>query len=149
MRAARLALAASGVAAMGFGAVLLLTTQRFEQLLSLAAWLAAAIVVHDGILAPSTTLVTRGMDAAGRMLGGRTRSLIRIAWATGACLTLLAVPLIVAQARGPRNDSVLAGDYGRDLVLLWATILAITVLAVAVDAWRARRTSARRPSTDP
>lgn len=149
MRLARLALVGAGAAAIGFGAVLLLTTQRFDQLLSLAAWLAGAIIVHDGVIAPSTTLVTRGLDAADRSLRSRTRTLIRMAWGIGACLTLLAVPLIVAQARGARNESVLAGDYARDLALLWGAVAALTVLAVAADAWRSRRTSAPRPSTGP
>ncbi|GAA2176633.1 hypothetical protein GCM10009846_31220 [Agrococcus versicolor] len=148
MRAARIVLVVLGAAAAIFGIVLVLATQRFDQLLSLAAWLAAAIVVHDGIVAPATTLTTRGLDRVGGRLTARARTVIRMAWGVGACLTLLAVPLVVAQARGARNDSVLAGDYARDLALLWGAIAVVTVLAAAISLGRSRRTSARAASTD-
>lgn len=149
MRVARIALLGVGVAAMAFGVVLLLATQRFDQLLSLAAWLAAAIVVHDGVIAPATTITTHGLDRAGSWLPRRSLAVIRIAWALGACLTLIAVPLVVAQARGPRNESVLAGDYARDLGVLWAAIAAVTLLAAAIGLARSRRRSAPRRSTAP
>lgn len=149
MKAARIALLAVGGAGTLFGVVLLLTTQRFDQLLSLAAWLAGAIIVHDGVIAPATTLTTRSLDRAGRGLPDRSLAVIRMAWGVGACLTLLAVPLLVAQARGPRNESVLASDYGRDLLLLWAAVAAVTLLAVAIGLVRSRRTSDPRPTTAP
>jgi hypothetical protein len=143
VRLARIALVGVGAAAAIFGIVLVLATQRFDQLLSLAAWLAAAIVVHDGILAPATTLTTRGLDRVGGRLSARARTVVRMAWGVGACLTLLAVPLVIAQARGPRNGSVLAGDYLRDLGLLWAAVAVVTLLAVASSLRRSRRTSGR------
>lgn len=149
MRAARIALLVAGGAAALFGVVLLLTTQRFDQLLSLAAWLAGAIIVHDGVIAPATTLTTRSLDRVGRRLPDRSLAVIRMAWGVGACLTLLAVPLVIAQARGARNESVLAGDYARDLLLLWTAVAAVTLLAVAIGLVRSRRTSAPRPTTAP
>ncbi|SDH30504.1 hypothetical protein [Agrococcus jejuensis] len=149
MRIARIALLAAGVGATGFGVVLLLVTQRFDQLLSLGAWLAGAIIVHDGILAPATTLTTRTLDRVGHVLPDRSRTVIRMAWGVGACLTLLAVPLVIAQARGARNESVLAGDYVRDLLLLWAAIAAVTLLAAGIGFVRSRRTSGTPPTTAP
>lgn len=149
MRVARLAFVGAGAAATLFGIVLLLTTQRFDQLLSLAVWLAGAIIVHDGVIAPATTLTTRGVDRVGRRLPSRSRTVIRMTWGVGFCLTLLAVPLVIAQSRGARNDSVLAGDYVRDLALLWTAVAAVTLLAAAMGLWRSRRTSDPAPSSRP
>ena len=150
MRAARIVLIVVGAAAALFGVALLLVTQRFDQLLSLAAWLAAAIVVQDGVIAPATTLTTRGLDRVGQQrLPARSLAVIRMAWGVGACLTLLAVPLVIAQARDPRNASVLAGDYGRDLLLVWAAVAAVTLLAAGIGLVRSRRTSGPAPTTAP
>lgn len=51
MRAVRTALVIAGSLLLGWGAWLLLTRQDLDQLFSVAFWLAAVVVVHDGSLA--------------------------------------------------------------------------------------------------
>lgn len=51
MRGIRTLLVIAGVLLLGFGAWLLLSRQDIEQLFSVALWLAAVVVVHDGALA--------------------------------------------------------------------------------------------------
>lgn len=51
MRGIRFALVAAGALLLGWGAWLLLSRQDLEQLFSVAIWLAAVVVVHDGGLA--------------------------------------------------------------------------------------------------
>ncbi|UUE20318.1 hypothetical protein [Microbacterium sp. J1-1] len=81
MRAGRIALAAVGVALLLWGAWLMLSAQDFAQLFSVAVWLLAVVVVHDGLLtvasavrhrlrprtattAPGGPAVTRDTDTA-------------------------------------------------------------------------------------
>lgn len=59
MRTARIVLAALGAAGMLWGGWLLVTTQRLDQLLNLAIWLAAAVILHDFVLVPVLTVVRR------------------------------------------------------------------------------------------
>jgi hypothetical protein len=55
----RIVLAVLGVAAMLWGGWLLVSTQRPDQLLNLAVWLAAAVIVHDFVLVPAITVLRR------------------------------------------------------------------------------------------
>lgn len=51
IRGIRVVLVVAGALLLGFGAWLLLSRQDIEQLFSVALWLAAVVVVHDGALA--------------------------------------------------------------------------------------------------
>lgn len=51
MRGVRTVLAAAGVLLLGWGMWLMLTRQDLDQLVSVALWLIAVVVVHDGLVA--------------------------------------------------------------------------------------------------
>lgn len=51
MRGGRFALVAVGAALLLWGAWLMLSEQDFAQLFSVAVWLVAVVVLHDGLLA--------------------------------------------------------------------------------------------------
>ncbi|WP_406247855.1 hypothetical protein ACI7YT_19015 [Microbacterium sp. M] len=59
MRIVRLVVGGLGIAGMLWGGWLLVSTQRPDQLLSVAVWLAAAVIVHDFVLVPVITVVRR------------------------------------------------------------------------------------------
>lgn len=59
MRATRIVLATVGVAAFGWGGWLLVSTQRIDQLLNVALWLAAAVILHDFVLVPVLSFIRR------------------------------------------------------------------------------------------
>lgn len=56
MRGIRFVVGAAGVALLLWGAWLLLSRQDLPQLFSVAVWLAAVVVVHDGTLAVLSAL---------------------------------------------------------------------------------------------
>ncbi|GAT71626.1 hypothetical protein [Microbacterium hydrocarbonoxydans] len=56
MRVARVATAAGGILMLGWGAWLLVSDQDPVQLLSVAVWLAAVVVVHDGGLTVASAI---------------------------------------------------------------------------------------------
>lgn len=59
MRATRIVLAGVGVAALVWGGWLLVSTQRIDQLLNVALWLAAAVILHDFVVVPVLSFIRR------------------------------------------------------------------------------------------
>lgn len=132
---------ATGVALLAFGTWQLATTQSLELLGWLAVWAAGAIVANDLVLLPiaqaAGVAVRRGATAVG--LPRTARLLCAGTPAVGGVLTLLAVPLLVARARGPANDSILATDVGAALAVAWAALAGIALVGSIVAAVLARR----------
>lgn len=118
MRALRLAVGAVGVAGMALGAVLL-TDPHVGKPLDVLWWMAGAVLIHDGLLVP----VVLGLGA---LLPPRLRRTSRAGLITAACLTAVALPVLLRPGR-PANASVLPLDYGRNLLIALAAVAAISV----------------------
>lgn len=94
-----------------------------------AAWFAAPAVLHDAVLVP---LVLVAGAATGR-LPGRYRRIARAALVTAACVTVVALPLVLGYGRRADEPSRLPLPYGRNLAVV---VAAIAVLAAAAAAAR-------------
>ncbi|WP_155848622.1 hypothetical protein [Arthrobacter sp. 35W] len=150
----RAALGASGTAALGYAVFGFLVHVPLVQLLGLAAWLAAALVVHDGVLVPLTTLAGGGLSRLTYGLRPLQQWIVRASLLIGALMTLVAAPLIraqqVLQPDGPEsgpNDTVLQGGYAQALGIFWLVLVvaaAVAVAAVAAVGLYARRSSVRK-----
>ncbi|NYJ07226.1 hypothetical protein [Petropleomorpha daqingensis] len=120
-----------GLAAVGYGAVGLLTAGNSVPLSAWATWFIGSALLHDLVIAPIWIglgwLTTRFLPAAARpplVVGG----------AVTGVLTLVALPFVFAPGRDPANPSFLPRDYGRNLLLIDAAILVVTALwAVAAS----------------
>ena len=137
MRIARIVLVLAGVALTFGGGVLLLTTQRIDQLGGLALWLAGAIIVHDAILSPLVLAASLLARRAGVRVGWVPIAVLQVALVIGGVVSLFVVPEIVAQARRPSNPTILTQPYALHLAVFWAVLL---VAAVAVAAGYVIRT---------
>jgi hypothetical protein len=144
----RAALGAAGLAAVGYALFGLLTNIPPAQLVGVAAWLAAALLVHDGVLVPLTTLAGGGLSRLTHGLRPVQQGIVRGALLVGAVVTLVAAPLIraqqVLQPAGPgsgANDTVLQRDYGQALGLFWLVLLVTATAGVAAAGLYARRSS--------
>ncbi|MCU1569462.1 MAG: conserved rane protein [Naasia sp.] len=146
MRAIRIVLGLVGAATIGGGGLLLLSTQRPDQLLGFVLWLIGAILVHDGILAPIVLGVGLLLRRAGRRIPWAILGMVQAALIVGAVLTLVVAPEIYAQSRSPGNPTVLVGDYAARLVGLWAVLGVLVTVAAAGYLLRRRR---RRPEGAP
>lgn len=150
----RAVLVAGGVALLAVGGWHL-ADLRAAQLRSLATWLVAGLVLHDGVLVPAVTVATLAAGAvlrrlATRGVGGHRLRLPAdaLAWvvgglAVGGVLTLVVLPELHARALGSANPTVLPGDYGRHLVLVWAAIVVVVAVGLTASWIRPRR--GRRP----
>lgn len=115
---------------MGLGVWLLLDVR---DPLDVAVWLAGAIVLHDGIIAP----LVFGVGLAVGGLGAR--GAVRGALIVAGAVTVIALPVLLRPGT-PANSSVLPLDYLRNWLWVMAALGAIMVGAT-VWGWARRRRS--------
>ncbi|GGW24071.1 hypothetical protein [Streptomyces xantholiticus] len=128
----RLLLGAAGIALMTVGLSLLVTGGQFRDV---ALWLAGAVVLHDLLIAPLVLVI--GLLLA--LLPAR--GLLRGAFVGAGCLTVIALPVLLAPGT-PRNPSVLPLDYPRNWLLSLAAVAAVTG-AVLTGRWLSVRWARR------
>ena len=110
-----------------------------------AAWLAGAIVLHDGgaaLAVFAVTVLVRRADGIPFVV----RAIVQGAAAIGVLVAVLVAPEIVKQAIGTANPSILPLDYVGNLLLFEVGLVAVTIVAVviALALRRTRRSDARR-----
>ena len=144
MTAARVGLIGLGLISLVAGALALLDRLSPADLIWLLVWLAAMVVVHDAVLVPALVLLRGALRARSQRRGMVLAAtvVIEVAFAIGATLTLYVVPLLFAQARGAKNPTVLAGDYGLRLLLVW---LALAIVALVLTQLLRRRSRPGAP----
>ena len=133
-----LAVAAGGLV-MAFGGWGLLGHAAATMPAAWAGWLAAALLLHDLLVAPA-------LLAAGWLVGrlsGRWRAPVRAALLVSATVVLVTLPAFLGDGRTtqPGNTSVLPNQYGRSLALVLAPVWTVAILDAAR---RTRRTGSRR-----
>ncbi|MGW0553861.1 hypothetical protein ACWDZ6_06620 [Streptomyces sp. NPDC002926] len=133
----RIVTGALGLALMAFGTSLLVTG---GQLKDVALWLAGAIVLHDGIVAPLVLGIGLLMAAV------PARGTVRGALVVAGCLTVIALPVLLRPG-APKNASVLPLDYVRNWLIALAAVAVLTgVLLVGMRVlrrWGAHRSAPR------
>ena len=120
--------AAAGGPVMAFGVWGLLGHAQATMPAAWARWLAAALLIHDLLVAPA-------LLAAGWLLGrlpGGWRAPVRAALLVSATVVLVTLPAFLGDGRTtqPGNASVLPNHYGRSLALVLLPVWAAAVLAV-------------------
>lgn len=137
----RLVILGVGVALVGVGAVVGLTSIPQRQWPGVVLWMAGGVAVHDAILAPTAVLL--GLVVLPRV-EPRWRPALR-AGALGAAVLAIVAVVIVGAASRRRNDSVVPVAPTTSLVVAGA----ILVLAVLVGAGLGALHQGRRASADP
>ena len=136
----RAVLILSGAAMLVLSAYLLLTTVKPARYIGIVEWFAAAIIVHDAIIAPLVFGVGLVMRKAGRRLPLAVLAIIQGGLVIGAVFTIVLVPEILAQQHAHLFQTLLPFDYLRNLGVLWVGTLVLTAVAVVgYSLWRAVR----------
>ncbi|WP_030293580.1 hypothetical protein [Streptomyces katrae] len=125
----RCLVAALGLALMGLGGALLIQQPSPWRI---ALWLAAAVVVHDGLIAPLVVAVAVLTGAFGLRLRGVPRAALIVA----GSLTAIALPPLLRPG-GAANPTVVPLDYLRNWLLTMAAI------AGAAGLWAGTRAALR------
>ncbi len=134
MRRWRRGLALAGLLLLAYGVLRLVSQNSVRDLLFIALWLAAAVAIHDGLVAP-------GLIGAGRVLTlvpPRARRYLQVGLVVGAVLTVVAVPLIHREGTQPPSKTLLVHDYSARLTVLLALVAAVSLTAYAVQVARSR-----------
>lgn len=121
MRTTRWLFGVSGVLLALFGVYRLLTEIHADNLRVLAIWLVAALLLHDGVVAPVTAAVG---FVIGRVVPHRLRRYVQGALVTGAAVTVIALPLIYRQGRPAQAKALLQQDYATNLGVLLGVVAA-------------------------
>ena len=135
MRKYRIALGVAGGLLLTFGLFRLVTELDTGDLFVLGVWLAAAVVLHDGLVAP----ITVGTGVALTRVPPRARRYLQGALLVGALITIIAVPLIWRQGTQPESKAILLRDYTANLTLLLGMTAAVALVLYAVRVLRNRR----------
>ncbi|MFD1721572.1 hypothetical protein [Amnibacterium endophyticum] len=106
---------------------------------AIGVWLAVALVLHDGLLAPLLVVGARLLRRGSARLPWGALAAVQAAVAVGFCVTLLAIPAIRAQQLGARNPTVLVFDYAAHLAAAWAVVGVVVAAAIVLGAIRRSR----------
>ncbi|HEY9395135.1 MAG TPA: hypothetical protein VIP58_13360 [Nocardioides sp.] len=138
MRGMRGGLILLGAVGMAYGAWLLVSRQDLGQIVEVAVWLAAAVVIHDGILAP----VVLGLGWVGGRLLPRAvaRGAVVVLVLLGPTL-LVAIPVVGRFGAKPDNPTLLDRDYTQGL-LVFAALCVCAGVAVALGELRSPQPTA-------
>jgi hypothetical protein len=125
----RIALLLVGLALLAVGGVVLLQDVDQKRYLGILLWLAGALVVHDGIIAPVVFLVSIVLRKT--RLPTVVVLIVQGALAVGGIVSLLVLPEIVKKALGTLSSSILPQDYVAHLAVFWAALVVLAALAIA------------------
>ena len=135
MKAWRIILAASGIAVAAFGVFRLVTEIPVHSLLILLVWLAAVLILHDAVLAPSVVGVGWLLR---RHVPDRGRRFLQVALITSSLVTVIAIPMIFLRGSQPVVKALLLRNYAANLILLIGIIAVISLALYAVRVVRDR-----------
>lgn len=147
MSKTRIAIAVPGILLGLFGVFRLLTEVPNDDLIQLAIWLAAAVLLHDGVLSP--IIVGVGWLIA-RVVPPRARAFVQGGLLAGALVTVIAVPMIYRGDVQPPSKGILRQNYSLNLLIVLLVVAAVTVAAYLASLARGQRASSAkvRPSDD-
>ena len=128
MRKYRIALGVAGGLLLTFGVFRLVTELDAGDLFVLGVWLAAAVALHDGLIAP----ITVGTGVALTGVPPRARRYLQGALLVGALITVIAIPLIGRQGTQPESKAILLRDYAANLSLLLGMTAAVALVLYAL-----------------
>jgi hypothetical protein len=138
MRRWQVGLIVMGALLLALGGLVLVLDVGPSKFLGIATWFAGAIILHDGILAPIVFGVSLLLRRAGRRIPFGALLIVQGAVVVGAMTALLVVPQQLKRAIGTANPTILPLDYGVNLVVFAAVLVAVTVLVVLGYLRRAR-----------
>jgi hypothetical protein len=135
VKAWRIVLAVAGIALGAFGVFRLLTEIPPPNLLILAGWLAAALIIHDVLLEPSVVGVGWLLR---RFVPDRGRRFLQLALIMIALVIVIAVPMIFLRGSQPAVKALLLRDYVANLIMIVGVIAVISLILYAVRVARDR-----------
>jgi hypothetical protein len=147
MKAWRIILAIAGILLLLYGLVRLVINISNVDLVWVAVWMAAALIIHDAVIAPGVVGVGWLLR---RLLPDRARRYVQMGLIIAAAVTIIAIPMIYRRGSQPPQKTLLIQNYGANLALLLGIVAGLTVAAYVVRVVRDRSSRTNpSPPTDP
>jgi hypothetical protein len=138
VKAWRIILAIAGIALGAFGVLRLATEIPLHNLLILAVWLVAALIIHDAVMEPSVVGVGWLLR---RHVPDRGRRYVQIALIMTVPVAVIAIPMIFLRGSQPAEKALLLRNYGTNLIIMIGIIAVISLILYAVRVARDRRST--------
>jgi hypothetical protein len=138
MKAWRIILAIGGIALGAFGIFRLATEIPLHNLLILAVWLVAALIIHDAVMEPSVIGVGWLLR---RYIPDRGRRHVQIALIMIVPVAVIAIPMIFLRGSQPMEKALLLRNYGVNLIMIIGIIAVIGLILYTVRVARDRGTT--------
>lgn len=138
MKAWRIILAIGGIALGAFGIFRLGTEIPLHNLLILAVWLVAALIIHDAVMEPSVIGVGWLLR---RYVPDRGRRYVQIALIMIVPVAVIAIPMSFLRGSQPMEKALLLRNYGVNLIMIIGIIAVIGLILYAVRVARDRGTT--------
>ena len=132
----RLALGALGVLVLLYGVRNLLGHVPGSDLVWLAGWVVAAVVIQHALVSPAVIAVGAVLR---RLVPDRGRRYLQIALLIAAPVTLVALSLVYRQGSQPPSKALLLQNFFANLGLLLGLVGALCLVGYAVRVARDRR----------
>jgi hypothetical protein len=136
MLAGRIACAAAGIALLLFGLSRLATKVPPGLLVWVGVWLVAALIIHDGVLAP---LVIGVGAALRRVVPDRGRRYVQLGLIMVGIITVVALPLAYRRSTQPPSKAMLLQDYVLNWGVLLGVLCGVTLILYAIRMARDRK----------
>jgi len=136
----------AGALLLAYGLKILIPLLGRNHPVSLAKWLIATVVIHDGVLVPATMALGWLLTVAIRP---RARRYVQGFLISSALVTAVTLPMIHRRGRSAPGLALLQQDYALHLFWVIVAIGVVTAMGYAVRVLRDRTSSAKtRPSAD-
>jgi hypothetical protein len=135
VRKYRIALGLAGGLLLTFGVFRLVTELDAGDLFALVLWLAAAVALHDGLIAP----ITAGTGVVLTRVPPRARRYLQGALIVGGLITVIGIPLIARRGTQPESKAILLRDYAANLSLLLGMTVAVALVLYTLRVLRQQK----------
>jgi hypothetical protein len=119
-----------GLALLGVGVVVLMQEVKPTRYLGIASWFIGALIIHDGIIAPTVFLITVVMRRRLSMVPAIVVAIIQGALVVAGIITLIVVPEILKKWIGTLSSSILPQNYALHLALFYVALVLLTAGAI-------------------
>ena len=130
-RKIQIALVVVGVGLLVIGGLTLLGDVNPKRYPGLATWLLGALIIHDGIIAPTVFAIVLLFRRANKTIPVVLLLIVQGALVVGSIIVLIVVPEILKKSIGTANPTLLPLNYTLNLVLFLGALAVLTAGAAA------------------
>lgn len=132
VRNIRVVLILLGVVLLAVGGYVLTDEVKPKRYIGILTWLFGALVIHDGIIAPSVFGLSLLFRRAQHRVAPVVIAIIQGALVIGGIITLIVAPEIIKKAIGTLSSSILPQNYALHLAVFYVILVALTAIAILI-----------------